>query len=178
MRPSVPLWQRLYLRPDPHQHGSFAAGSVCGAWVMPERLRAAEQCAPQPGGLGLWGVGQPTRTDTVRVDLPAFTVSVHRAARFGVVSFVPATLQVPLTRQVALPLAPGFTMSRRFADLPFFTDTNGFSAGDTNDEVTMDPFLASTVKVHVRHGSSFFTVHEVFVVRQVLTVRPDCARTV
>ena len=31
IRPSVFLWQRLYLRPLPHQHTSFAAGNVDGA---------------------------------------------------------------------------------------------------------------------------------------------------
>jgi hypothetical protein len=31
MRPSDFLWQRLYLRPLPHQQASFAAGSVVGA---------------------------------------------------------------------------------------------------------------------------------------------------
>jgi hypothetical protein len=29
-RPSSGLWQRLYLRPLPHQHTSFADGSVFG----------------------------------------------------------------------------------------------------------------------------------------------------
>ena len=32
-RPSDFLWQRLYFRPLPHQHGSFALGSVEGAAV-------------------------------------------------------------------------------------------------------------------------------------------------
>ena len=31
IRPSDFLWQRLYLRPLPHQQASFAAGSVVGA---------------------------------------------------------------------------------------------------------------------------------------------------
>lgn len=39
MRPSVPLWQRLYLRPDPHQHGSLAVGRTAGGWFMGEMLR-------------------------------------------------------------------------------------------------------------------------------------------
>jgi hypothetical protein len=30
MRPSVVLWQRLYLRPLPHQHASLAAGRTAG----------------------------------------------------------------------------------------------------------------------------------------------------
>ena len=29
--PSVRLWQRLYFRPLPHQHGSLAWGSTAGA---------------------------------------------------------------------------------------------------------------------------------------------------
>ena len=40
IRPSVPLWQRLYLRPLPHQHGSFEAGSISGAVFIQQRLRA------------------------------------------------------------------------------------------------------------------------------------------
>ena len=42
-RPSRGLWQRLYLRPLPHQHGSFAVGSTAGgvlSVVTPKRLRA------------------------------------------------------------------------------------------------------------------------------------------
>src|SRR4029079_17468676 len=31
-RPSDRLWQRLYLRPLPHQHGSLAWGNTTGAW--------------------------------------------------------------------------------------------------------------------------------------------------
>src|SRR3954447_24438243 len=31
-RPSDRLWQRLYLRPLPHQHGSLAWGNSTGAW--------------------------------------------------------------------------------------------------------------------------------------------------
>jgi hypothetical protein len=38
MRPSVPLWHRLYLRPLPHQHGSLEAGSTSGALLIPLRL--------------------------------------------------------------------------------------------------------------------------------------------
>ena len=33
MRPSVVLWQRLYLRPLPHQHASLAAGRTAGGWA-------------------------------------------------------------------------------------------------------------------------------------------------
>ena len=31
MRPSRPLWQRLYLRPEPHQQSSFDWGRTAGA---------------------------------------------------------------------------------------------------------------------------------------------------
>ena len=45
MRPSVVLWQRLYLRPLPHQQASLAAGrtaggrAAAGLFTLP-RLRA------------------------------------------------------------------------------------------------------------------------------------------
>jgi hypothetical protein len=33
-RPSVGLWQRLYLRPLPHQQASFACGSTAGGSLI------------------------------------------------------------------------------------------------------------------------------------------------
>src|SRR5918994_1328759 len=39
-RPSVRLWQRLYLRPLPHQHGSFACGNVPGGLAI-VRIRSS-----------------------------------------------------------------------------------------------------------------------------------------
>ena len=33
-RPSSGLWQRLYLRPLPHQHASLACGRVDGGWAF------------------------------------------------------------------------------------------------------------------------------------------------
>ncbi len=32
-RPSIGLWQRLYLRPLPHQHSSLASGGTVGGKV-------------------------------------------------------------------------------------------------------------------------------------------------
>ena len=44
MRPSVPLQQRLYLRPLPHQQGSLEAGSTSGALLMDTRLEGDLTC--------------------------------------------------------------------------------------------------------------------------------------
>lgn len=56
MRPSVPLWQRLYLRPDPHQHGSLAVGRTAGGWVIGQMLRtnAADPIPHRAGFRTLW----------------------------------------------------------------------------------------------------------------------------
>ena len=51
MRPSSPLWQRLYLRPEPHQQSSFDWGRTAGALarargVDPESLIANNSTNP------------------------------------------------------------------------------------------------------------------------------------
>ena len=89
MRPSVPRWQRLYLRPLPHQQGSFEVGSRSGAWDMGTRIRP-EMCdlVAQPPGGATVSSGFGARVVDGVLDVVVGTVTVN-------VAFAPPLIWLP-----------------------------------------------------------------------------------
>ena len=92
-RPSVRLWQRLYLRPLPHQHGSLAWGSTAGGCVrslddvvehhcpgyepQPSRATASRLAwRPMPLRQRRWRTSSPEPTDE---EAAAIVAAVERA---------------------------------------------------------------------------------------------------
>ena len=67
--PSSGLWQRLYLRPLPHQQDSFAAGGIAGGEVGDAVLIRFKATANQPTGLGFKSLTCNSDDFLARVDL-------------------------------------------------------------------------------------------------------------